>query len=396
MHKKWTKMSIGEFCQLNYGKNLPKETRKPLGNIPVYGSNGMIDYNSIAFVNRSGIIIGRKGSIGKIHFSKSPFWPIDTTFYIEENESYCIKFIYYLLNTLKLNEMNSDTAVPGLNRNAVHNISVYIPPLQEQKAIAEILGALDDKIELNRQMNTTLKDMAQTLFKSWFVDFDPVHAKAQGQKPQVMSDEIAALFPSRFIESELGMIPNGWKVSKLGDYINFIKGKKPLVSSELPQAPHLLIAAFDGLAIEMVSTEKMVMAEPDDILMVMDGASSGRTEIGFCGVVGSTIAKITAPIELKLFVYNFLKRNESEINAQTTGTSIPHTDKNLIYSLSLCLPPIKILHAFNNYAKNIQKKISHNKQECSSLSALRDTLLPKLLSGEISVKAAEKQISQAI
>jgi len=172
--KGWTETTVGDFSPFLYGKGLAERQRNQLGSVPVFGSNGVIGTHTEALVNNAGIVIGRKGTVGAVHFCKGPFWPIDTAFYVESKPDREIRYIYYLLRSLGLEHMNADSAVPGLNRVAAHSRKILIPPLPEQKAIASILGALDDKIELNRKMNETLEAMARALFKSWFVDFDPI------------------------------------------------------------------------------------------------------------------------------------------------------------------------------------------------------------------------------
>src|SRR5690606_31442570 len=132
-------------------------------------------------------------------------------------------FKYYLLKSLGLDRMNADSAVPGLNRDAAHARAIRVPPLSEQRAIAHILGTLDDKIELNRRMNATLEAIARAILKSWFVDFDPVHAKARGEQPYGMDADTAALFPDAFEDSELGPIPAGWGIADFGKLISHRK-----------------------------------------------------------------------------------------------------------------------------------------------------------------------------
>lgn len=141
MGDKWRQIRLGDFAPFLYGKGLPEKSRQS-GHIPVFGSNGVIGLHNEALVNKAGVIIGRKGTVGAVHFSKIPFWPIDTTFYVEESGDRDIRFIYYLLRSLGLEHMNADSAVPGLNRNAAHAVKLNLPPLPAQKAIASILGAL--------------------------------------------------------------------------------------------------------------------------------------------------------------------------------------------------------------------------------------------------------------
>jgi len=158
----WRVGKLGDFIELKYGKGLP-ERKREAGNIPVFGSNGIVGFHNKSLIKGPGIIIGRKGSIGKVVFSKEDFFPIDTTYYVDSKLP--LKFIYYLLKTLNLEKLDSSSAVPGLNRNDAYSLLVNIPNREaEQRAIASILGALDDKIELNRQMNATLEAIGQAVF----------------------------------------------------------------------------------------------------------------------------------------------------------------------------------------------------------------------------------------
>ncbi|HCR72016.1 MAG TPA: restriction endonuclease subunit S, partial [Anaerolineae bacterium] len=162
---KWIETTIGDFSPFEYGTGL-KEADRQFGHIPVYGSNGIVGYHNSAYVKTRGVIIGRKGTVGAVHYSKTPFFPIDTTFYVQETENKDIRFIYYLLKSIGLEQMNSDSAVPGLNRTAAHSRVINVPiSLNEQQAIADVLGTLDDKIELNRHMNRTLESMGRAVFR---------------------------------------------------------------------------------------------------------------------------------------------------------------------------------------------------------------------------------------
>ena len=158
----WGWRKLGDIAHLNYGKGLRSDQRIS-GRIPVYSSAGLTGYHNQPLVNEPGIIVGRKGTVGTVHISEEPFYCIDTAYYIRKSEVQCdFKFLYYLLKTLGLEKMNQDSAVPGLNRNHAHSLSVSIPnDIAEQKRIASILSAFDAKIELNRQTNATLEAIAQ-------------------------------------------------------------------------------------------------------------------------------------------------------------------------------------------------------------------------------------------
>ena len=182
MASDWSRTTIGSFCPFSYGKGLPEKKRNPNGSFKVYGSNGIVGTHDQPLVDEPGIVIGRKGTVGAVHFASKPFWPIDTTFYVVTTTGRHLRYTYYLLKSIGLENMNADSAVPGLNRDAAHARQILVPSYDEQRAIAHILGSLDDKIELNRRMNKTLEATARAIFKSWFVDFDPVRAKAEGTR----------------------------------------------------------------------------------------------------------------------------------------------------------------------------------------------------------------------
>ena len=161
-----------------------------------------------------GVVTGRYGTIGNVYFIEEDFFPLNTTLYVQDFKGNNPRFIAYFLGTIDFLSCSDKAAVPGVNRNHLHELPAFLPPVREQKAIAHILGTLDDKIELNHKTNETLEAMARALFQSWFVDFDPVRAKAEG-RPTGLPDAISDLFPDSLEESELGEVPMGWNVDRL-------------------------------------------------------------------------------------------------------------------------------------------------------------------------------------
>lgn len=264
----WQDMCLGDFCQLVYGKALPDNSRDTAGKVPVYGSGGVVGYHSVAQVNSAGVIVGRKGTVGAVYLSEVPFWPIDTVFYVTKNNTWDLHFAYYLLKTLRLREMNTDSAVPGLNRNNAHALKIKISGASlERKSIAKILYDIDALINSNNNISTTLENIAETIFESWFVNFDPVQAKRLARQAglpaaraamaiiaalcsprefvenyaamdKALSKKLASmnsterdtlastasLFPDSFVDSELGKTPRGWKVQSLSSAMNFLNG----------------------------------------------------------------------------------------------------------------------------------------------------------------------------
>jgi len=199
--------------------------------------------------------------------------------------------MYYLLKSIGLESMNADSAVPGLNREAAHTRKIRVPPLAEQRAIAHILGSLDDKIELNRRMNETLEAMARALFQSWFVDFDPVRAKAEGRQPAGMDAATAALFPDSFEQSELGEVPRGWRIVPLDRVATFLNG---LALQKFPPQGDRYLPVIKIAQLRQGSTEGSDRASADLVpaYVVDDGdllfSWSGSLEVAiWCGGRGA-------------------------------------------------------------------------------------------------------------
>jgi type I restriction enzyme S subunit len=211
MKSDWQEHKWGDLATLEYGKGL-RGYQDGKERYPVYGTNGQIGWHIEPLCEYPSVIIGRKGAYRGIHYSPEPFYVIDTAFYLSPKTDFDLRWAYYQLLTVDINSMDSGSAIPSTSREDFYNLPVLVPPSPEQHAIAHILGTLDDKIELNRQMNATLEAIARAVFKSWFVDFDPVRAN-RGEIGLSLPSDILALFPDSFVESERGLIPAGWAVA---------------------------------------------------------------------------------------------------------------------------------------------------------------------------------------
>ena len=252
------------------GFDLPKTERKP-GNHLVIASTGPVGAHNEAAVRGPGVVIGRSGSLGGGQFIKQDFWPLNTTLWVKDFKGNDPRFCYFLLKSLDLEQFNVGSGVPTLNRNHVHPLPVFLPPLPEQRTIAHILGTLDDKIELNRRMNETLEAMARALFKSWFVDFDPVRAKMEGRDTG-LPKEIADLFPDRLVESELGEIPEGWEVKPLEKIAQLEKATVKPENHTTEEFEHFSLPAYDSgqlPALDLGSTIKSnkTLVPPQAVLL---------------------------------------------------------------------------------------------------------------------------------
>jgi len=233
----WIQTTLGQFITLQRGIDLPTQDRRQ-GAVPILGSFGITGWHDEAKVEGPGITVGRSGaSFGTVSYSSENYWPLNTALYVKDFHGNDPKFAYYFLKTFPFKRYNSGSAQPSLNRNFVHPVSIRAPQLPEQKRIAAVLGALDDKIELNRKMNKTLEAMAQAIFKSWFVDFEPFRDGG-------MVDSLPAPNASARQAGELGPIPKGWEVVALDGVAEFLNGaacQKYPVSDEKDSLPIIKI-----------------------------------------------------------------------------------------------------------------------------------------------------------
>ncbi len=297
-------------------------------------------------------------------------------------------FVYYNLSGRKaeIRSHASGSAQPILNKSGFGALEIALPPLREQQAIACILGALDDKIELNRRMNRTLEEMARAIFKSWFVDFDPVRAKASGQQPQGLKPEIVALFPDSFEDSELGEIPKGWRVRHIGELAEVSSGKRP-DARFAERSDEASVPLWGGNG-PMAFVRKPLFDEP--ILL------TGRV-----GTLGS-VFRITDPCwpsdntlvlrasEPSVFQYLFLQLHQVNFASLNRGSTQPLLTQTDLKAQLLVVATKSILETFSRIANSMYCRSDESTAEIRTLAELRDALLPKLISGELRVPDAER------
>jgi type I restriction enzyme S subunit len=180
MGTEWRTSTWGEEVSLEYGKAL-RTHNEIEGRYRVFGANGPIGWTSAPLVQGPGVVLGRKGAYRGVQYSSKPFFVIDTAYYVVPKRELDMRWLYYAIKHYKLGEVDDGSPIPSTTRSAVYMLDLRVPPLKQQRAIAHILGTLDDKIELNRRMNETMEAMVRALFKSWFVAFDPVRAKAEAR-----------------------------------------------------------------------------------------------------------------------------------------------------------------------------------------------------------------------
>lgn len=451
MSSEWVNITLGDFLNLKRGYDLPKAKRKD-GDVPIISSSGYSGVHDISMAKGPGVVTGRYGTIGEVFYIPEDFWPLNTTLYVEDFKGNSPLFSYYLLQTIDFHVYSDKAAVPGINRNHVHMASVRVPnSIIAQERIALILKKIEDKITSNNKINQTLEGMAQALFKSWFVDFEPVKAKMavlevggsqedatlaamtaisgkdadalavfEREHPEQYAElkATAELFPSAMQDSELGDIPDGWETPAVQDVANTIKGKS-YKSSELDRSKTALVTLksfsrgggyrLDGLK------EYTGKYKPDqevfagDLIIAYTDVTQAADVIGkpamvisdtrYEHLVISLDVAVVRPFNdsLKYYLYGVARTEQFQkhTNSHSTGTTVLHLSKNSVPGYRFILANEGLVNIYAQYAKSIFSKVNTTIEENNCLSELRDTLLPKLLSGEITLPEAEQAVSEA-
>ena len=410
----WQEKTLGEILILQRGFDLP-ETNRQLGRYLVIASNGPVGKHSKAMVKGPGVVIGRSGNLGGGQYIEEDFWPLNTTLWVKDFKNNDIRFCYYLLKSLDLSSFNSGSGVPTLNRNHIHPLPVSIPNrIEEQKAIAHILGTLDDKIELNRRTNETLEAMAQALFKFWFVDFGPVRAKMEGrwrrgQSLPGLPAHLFDLFPDRLVDSELGEIPEGWEVKAIGELAEIVGGSTPDTTKNIywEDGIHFWVTPKDLSNLNapaLLSTKHRItnsglsqissgLLPPGTVLL------SSRAPIGYLAVTEIFAAINQGFIAMKpkpgisnLFLLLWAHSAHDKIVSRANGSTFLEINKTNFRTIPVEAPPESAMFKFDQLSRSLYEQIVQNLYESHALATIRDTLLPKLISGKLRVKDAEKII----
>lgn len=403
----WEETTLGDFVALQRGHDLTEPERR-IGRVPVIGSAGQNGFHNTALAKGPGVVIGRSGaSFGEVHFSEQDFWPHNTGLYVTDFKGNDPRFAYYFLKALDFDRYNSGSAQPSLNRNFIYPIPIRVPEPPEQRVIAAVLGALDDKIELNRRMNATLEAIARSLFQSWFVDFDPVRAKLDGCAPAGLDKTTVALFPSSFQHSPLGHIPKGWETGSILRQADLLSGGTPKTDNPKYWNGDVRWASAKDVSqcgeAFLVSTERSITRRGVEgsstkiipelaTVVVARGATTGRlTMFAHAMAMNQTCyglrSKVGAPFALYCNACHFIERlvqgGHGSIFDTITTSTFEATD--------VLLAPREVLLAFDRQVTPLFQQLLANLHQSRTLAALRDTLLPKLLSGELRVDSVIRE-----
>ena len=377
--EEWKEYKLGDILNFRRGHDLPKTSMNG-GNIPVAGSNGIIGYHDTATPISPCITIGRSGNVGTPYIYDK-CWAHNTVLYIDDYKGNYPLYLYYLLKTLPLASFGGGSAVPTLNRNHIHPLLIkHTPNYKTQQNIASILKSLDDKIEVNRKINENLEQQAQALFKSWFVDFEPFKN-------------------GEFVESELGMIPKGWRVGSLSEIADINPSralKKGDAATYLDMKNMPTSGPFPMCCESKVYTGGMRFQNKDTLMArITPCLENGKVayvnfledkEIAF----GSTeYIVMTSKNGFFPELLYFLCRDEDFKGYATknmNGSSgRQRVSGETIGNYKIAIPPKALIESIASFYKGIMDNIKNNGFESRRLAELRDTLLPKLMSGELKV-----------
>lgn len=336
--------------------------------------------------------------------------PLGKVAYVQEDLDWCLgqrlfclrpnteildgRYLFYSLKTRKvqadLESRGTGTTVLGIKQSELLKVQIPVQDIEVQKRISALLGRLDNKIELNQKMNETLEEIAKTLFKSWFIDFDPVRAKAEG-RPTGLSKEISDLFPDSFEDSELGEIPKGWNLLTFGDFVTPIRGK---VITKKTTNPGDIPVVAGGL--EPAYFHSIANVEGPAVTISASGANAGYTNLYYEDIWASDCSYISNKQSSNVFTsYIFLKLNQERIFDSQHGAAQPHIYPDDLRRLDMVIPSNDLYETFENLITSFFNKIKLNIEETKNLISLRDTLLPKLISGELKIPDAEEIIEEA-
>ena len=359
---KFNKYALSDLATIKYGKN-QKKVLSESGNIPIYGTGGLMGYATTALYDKPSVLIGRKGTIGKVKYVEHPFWTVDTLFYTIVNTDIVLpKYLYYVMSLIDLNNYNEGTTIPSLRTETLNRLEFDIPSLEEQETILSCLNPIDEKIALNNAINNNLEQQAKALYKDWFFDFSPF--------------------------SSDGNLPNSWRLGTVGDIIQLHDSKRvPLSGAERDKMAK--VYPYYGATSLMDYVENYLF---DGIYLLLGEDGTVVDSLGFPilqYVYGQFWVNNHAHIitgkegfsveELYLFF------SLTNIKSIVTGAVQQKVSQQNLKKVPAIIPSKEALSAFDDLIQPIFAQIRNLRDENAHLADLRDTLLPRLMSGELDV-----------
>lgn len=367
----WKNGELGDFVTLKRGFDLPQQKRED-GQVPIFSSSGITGTHSTAMVKAPGVITGRYGTIGEVFYAAKDFWPLNTTLFVEDFHGNDAKFIYYFLKTLEWSKFTSASAVPGINRNTVHKEIVSLPDIETQRRIASTLSMFDEKIKINTEINDNLEQQAQSYFQELFVDnADPEWA-------------IGTI-------SDLGTVVGGSTPSKAKPEYYTESGIAWITPKDLSINKSKFVSHGENDITELGLRNSSAAIMPEGTVLF-----SSRAPIGYIAIAAGEVTTnqgfksvVPKPEIGTPFVYFFLKNTLPVIEGMASGSTFKEVSGSTMKNVPAVIPDAETLAKFSDFCAPIFAQQRTLEEQNQSLAKLRDSLLPKLMSGEIDVSAVQ-------
>lgn len=384
----WNRQKLGDIVELKYGKSL-KGYKENTSGIPVFGTNGPIGFTKEPLTKGPGIIIGRKGAYRGVHYTPVDFYVIDTAYYLlPKINELDLKWIYYALLSKDLNSLDSGSAIPSTRKEDFYALNIPVPPLSIQKNIAIFLSNIDEKIDINNKIISNLQQISQALFKKWFIDFDFPNENGQPYKTS----------GGKLVDSELGMIPIDWKVEFLHGFVDFLSGGTPKTTVQeywngsIPfftpkDAKANLYTTITEKTITELGLEKCnSKLYPKNTLFI-----TARGTVGKLALANKAMAMNQSCFALKhkknqqFYLYHVVENLVKKIILGANGAVFSAINLSDLKHLKYTYSNENLISKFENTVSFFYDQMSLLEEENIKLQQIRDSLLPKLLSGEIKI-----------
>jgi type I restriction enzyme S subunit len=386
----WPLRDLGDVLTLQRGFDLPAASRRK-GYVPVVSSSGITGFHDEARASAPGVVIGRYGTLGKVYFVDVDYWPLNTALFVKDFKGNDPRFCGYLLETVAGVSNSAAAAIPGVNRNVLHKIRLRCPDVRVQRRIASILGAYDDLIEVNRRRIAVLKEMSLRLFDEWFVQFRFPGHELQSTKPHVDG------------------LPAGWQWRTIGDLASHIsRGISPRYDEA---GPTIVISqkCIRDQRLSLAPSRRQTRPIPDEKRVRHGDILINSTGVGTLGRVAqadSVPANVTVDSHVTIvrprsdvdkdFLGHALRRMEAAFERLSTGaTGQTELSRTSIAESRLIVPPAQLQASFGRHARPVRELCDRLARQNVALTSCRDLLLPRLVSGELSIGTAERELEGA-
>ena len=417
MSSEWDRVHLGALTvNLDTRRKPVKESDRKPGPYPYYGASGIVDYVDGFLFEGEHLLIAEDGENLKTRqtpfafIAHGKFWVNNHAHIVTGNERASTRFLQYALLASDISAYLTGAVMPKLTQGNLNRIELPCPPRDVQDQIVGILGGLDDRITLLRETNATLEAIAQALFKSWFVDFDPVRVKMEGRAPEGMDEATAALFPDVLEESELGWVPKGWNTQTFRDTINIIGGGTPKTSNpdfwggEIPWFS--VVDAPNATDVFVVDTDKHITeaglnGSSTKLLPTSTTIISARGTVGRLALTGRPMAMnqscygLLGKADDAYFTYFSTTRLVEQLKQRAHGSVFDTITQDTFAGVMVSYPSLEVIAAFEASVETLMSRLRENLLQSGTLATLRDTLLPRLISGQLRVPDAMAEIEEA-